>query len=1121
MRYIRLKIKNLLTIESAEIDFEHGVLAGEPLFLITGETGSGKSTILDAITLSLYGQAPRMTRITSSEKYSSEVDDEVNVNDVRQLMRRHTGEAETVLYFEGNDGKQYAASWSVRRARKRVDGNLQSAVNTITDLQSGRVIEKKKEFEEAIQEVIGLTYTQFCRTSLLAQGEFTRFLISKPDEKAEILEKLTGTEIYSQIGIRIFEEKRDMQNKYDRKKDELAGITLLTEEEIDQITEQQTEIAQNINFQKSELQRVQKAKKLLEDITAASKRIGEISFQVKELENLMAEVDYKEKQKLIYDFNQSHEARSAYMQVNKSRRELTRLESKETDFCRNYASALGQKAAGLYLLKTLKEREESLKAQEKELTPFSKMFEEKSLVLKNLETLANMRKDHQQHLDREKALHNEQKKLQELEKSLLVEKEDDEATLKSIQKEIEHRQKEIKDMDQTSLITRINEIATAISNIGALSKIYNSRSQSESELEKAKSQLSDNEQQLTKHKSDFVEVEQEEKRTHSAYETARWMSHEVVKNIRASLQEGDTCPVCGQSIESHILEQSMDTPLLTLKDAWDKALSNKERLMHSITQYESNIKYLGKTISELSEKIQQLKQEQEEILSASFTEPWPEDMEQLSQWKRQLSEEREGLTKQQEVITRLQKELEEWQTKESQQNKRITELTDRAHQCEMKSQSNTEQMKMVAEQLEKDSLGIKDSTDALTLMIPYDDVAQKLDEDPNILSQRITKDAKRYKEVTDQLQLISQQMIKMDEALAEIGEIQKAIIHLYEKWEAVNAIDTPYREDTVKVWQTLSTDITMWHRDVEKEREQLHYLEKELTEALGETPDLDIDRIVVLSGYHSEDVKAIEKEQSEVQSRKTTLEGQLSEATLTRQSLESEREKMKVSATIDEMAESIDSLDARIQTLIGRQTELSYKLKEDEKHRADRHIQMEELRALEVELEKWTNLSELFGDSTGKKFRSIAQSYILAHILRLANDDLQRFSDRYVLTCSPGSLAILVTDAERGFTPQSINVLSGGEGFMVSLALSLALSRMGAGKQNFDMLFIDEGFGTLDAECLSMVMNTLETLSSGRRVGIISHVPELKERIPTQIQLKRIDMTRSTVKVTRVENSRG
>lgn len=574
MRYIRLKIKNLLTIESAEIDFEHGVLAGEPLFLITGETGSGKSTILDAITLSLYGQAPRMTRITSSEKYSSEVDDEVNVNDVRQLMRRHTGEAETVLYFEGNDGKQYAASWSVRRARKRVDGNLQSAVNTITDLQSGRVIEKKKEFEEAIQEVIGLTYTQFCRTSLLAQGEFTRFLISKPDEKAEILEKLTGTEIYSQIGIRIFEEKRDMQNKYDRKKDELAGITLLTEEEIDQITEQQTEIAQNINLQKSELQRGQKAKKLLEDITAASKRIGEISSQVKELENLMAEVDYKENQKLIYDFKQSHEARSAYMQLNKSRRELTRLESKATDFCRNYASALGQKAAGLYLLKTLKEREESLKAQEKELTPFSKMFEEKSLVLKNLETLANMRKDYQQHLDREKALQNEQKKLQELEKSLLLEKEDDEATLKSIQKEIEHRQKEIKDMDQTSLITRINEIATAISNIGALSKIYNSRSQSESELEKAKSQLSDNEQQLTKHKSDFVEVEQEEKRTHSAYETARWMSHEVVKNIRASLQEGDTCPVCGQSIESHILEQSMDTPLLTLKDAWDKALSN-------------------------------------------------------------------------------------------------------------------------------------------------------------------------------------------------------------------------------------------------------------------------------------------------------------------------------------------------------------------------------------------------------------------------------------------------------------------------------------------------------------------------------------------------------------------
>ena len=188
----------------------------------------------------------------------------------------------------------------------------------------------------------------------------------------------------------------------------------------------------------------------------------------------------------------------------------------------------------------------------------------------------------------------------------------------------------------------------------------------------------------------------------------------------------------------------------------------------------------------------------------------------------------------------------------------------------------------------------------------------------------------------------------------------------------------------------------------------------------------------------------------------------------------------------------------------------------DDKKQAEAHaaalVATEKARA---EKDKWDTLCKYLGDREGKQFRKVAQSFILSHLLNIANGYLCRFSDRYMLTCQPGSLVILVEDTHNPGVSQSANILSGGESFMVSLSLALALSRLNAADNGVDTLFIDEGFGTLSDECLTNVMDTLEALHQmgGRRVGIISHVDELSHRIPVQVRVERVDATRSEVEV--------
>ena len=190
MKINKLIIHNIASLEDATVDFTKDPLNNTDLFLITGVTGAGKTTILDAICLALYNTTPRISKGGGKQGVNK---DDLTGKDPRNIMRSNTGYAFVQLYFTGNDDREYFAEWSVQRGtRKDPEQNLNNAVWSITEIASGRRIEGDKqgayiEVGAAIQSVVGLDFNQFCRTTMLAQGEFTEFLKSDEEGKAEIL----------------------------------------------------------------------------------------------------------------------------------------------------------------------------------------------------------------------------------------------------------------------------------------------------------------------------------------------------------------------------------------------------------------------------------------------------------------------------------------------------------------------------------------------------------------------------------------------------------------------------------------------------------------------------------------------------------------------------------------------------------------------------------------------------------------------------------------------------------------------------------------------------------------------------------------------------------------------
>lgn len=195
-------------------------------------------------------------------------------------------------------------------------------------------------------------------------------------------------------------------------------------------------------------------------------------------------------------------------------------------------------------------------------------------------------------------------------------------------------------------------------------------------------------------------------------------------------------------------------------------------------------------------------------------------------------------------------------------------------------------------------------------------------------------------------------------------------------------------------------------------------------------------------------------------------------------------------------------------------TELAFRLRTQTENKAKVSGLQEELNVRRTESERWAKLNELTGSADGAKFRRIAQGYTLDILLNYANVQLRELTRRYRLERVPETLALQVIDRDMCDEVRTVHSLSGGESFLVSLALALGLSSLSSNRMRVESLFIDEGFGSLDAETLRVAMDALESLrTQGRKIGVISHVQEMTERIPVRVQVSRVGNGKSVVRI--------
>lgn len=233
MKIVHLKVENLASIAQADIDFEQGPLSGEPIFLICGDTGAGKTTLLDAITIALFDQVSRYADGRNSERYALDAaNSDMSVNSVLNMVRRGAAFALSEVTFTTDDGTRYKAVWSVARARRKADGRFQSKNRELHNLTTGTVIATNhKECSVVIPQILGLTYEQFTKTVLLPQNQFSEFLRAQKKEKSDILEKLVGNDIYTQISVRLHEHTLSAKRAQEDAELRLGTVQLLTDEE--------------------------------------------------------------------------------------------------------------------------------------------------------------------------------------------------------------------------------------------------------------------------------------------------------------------------------------------------------------------------------------------------------------------------------------------------------------------------------------------------------------------------------------------------------------------------------------------------------------------------------------------------------------------------------------------------------------------------------------------------------------------------------------------------------------------------------------------------------------------------------------------------------------------------
>jgi exonuclease SbcC len=967
MKIHSISLKNLNSLKGDHrVAFNTEPLAGAGLFAITGPTGAGKSTLLDAMTLALFGRAAR---------YGNESNPE-------DVMSRHCGECSAEVVFEVPAGV-YRATWERHRARNKPDGALQAPKRYIYDSEGEVLAAKIGDAEKKIEDLLGLNYDRFLRSALLAQGEFSRFLKAKADERAELLESLTGTEIYSLLGQLAHTETGTREAELQKKEERLQQISILPNDE-------RVALEQSVKSGKEELEKLEiemeKAVRLLEKINQLQ---AARDNEKRAVTNLQRIEEDRDKAKFDLDRLKLHQLTIPFAA------DLGRLESAEKAF----ETAFKNQSEAAQDLK------DAQQAMEKANLALRAAVERALELSEGNATLAR------------KAIKQEKAKADIIKEWLEKNKKD--ANLADLVGELAAGIGNLKSARETFLHVWADWKGTATDLLPEIAAKYLDGTEIGAESQLVK-QL-DGFLAEAKKKQDAMEKDCDEALKQFDLRKDHLEKAKLIAQLadhRHSLKSGEACPLCG-ALQHPYAEGAAPNPEIAKLENELKAAEKK--LSNARQDFQNIEKTLGKLTADRDKPLNALRSlfaatsdltGRLQPLSTAVPAPGNEDELRKNLQKRE-KDYREHLDKLKDTEAAIKEEA----RKEAEAEKETADLKTKLGKL---PPMPTETARAV---FSGKPLSVGNAEQSYSDAVNEENAARK--------------------------QAESREKDKANAAFDLSGSRK-----LLEK----AAVDSDFKTlEQLKI-----------ARMPAKEADRLEDLEKNLK-----------DRSTTEKALLDQALKVIEKLLEEM-----VPEGEFAKNAQEAQSARKENRDQ----------------------LLKDQTTRSNQFQTDTKNRKLREETDRELDGERKALVVWQKLRELIGSHDGAKFRKYAQSISLDILTRHANRHLTRLSDRYrIRRDTTETLNLQVEDLDQAGVKRPMASLSGGESFLVSLALALGLSDLAGRTVRIDSLFVDEGFGTLDPETLEIAIAALETLrQDNKTVGVISHVGLLKERISTQIVVEKL-----------------
>ena len=541
MKILAIRLKNLTSIEgTVEVDFMAEPLHSAGIFAISGPTGAGKSTLLDALCLALYDKAPRFATSVENVNLADVGDNQINQSDVRNLLRRGTSDGYAEVDFLGIDGRRYRSRWSVRRTRNKINGSLQPQTLEVKELDTEKEFQgTKKELLIQLVELVGLTYEQFTRTVLLAQNDFATFLKSKGAAKAELLEKLTGTGVYSRISQEVYARNKAAQEEVTLIQNRMNVIELMPEEE---------------------LLALQKEKEL-----STEKRAAGIKLLAEQNEQLNVVRSLKIQEELCKKKQQEEQEEQAREKVLQGA--LTSQEEGLVHFKAQWEAIQPDLKKARQLDVQIQSQQSSYIQSQQILQAANRQVAEQEqkmrVAAEQLQVSYSSLNRLLSHVGIEEAL-----QLEQVEEILRQE----ENKLAAATSTNEERLLRLNSFGYPLLAEEQVKLQKELTRQQNIRQLTETQTKAKTEIERLEKEVANCLKQLT-------EQETALKVTQRLYENARMAVGKDVKALRRQLQEGEACPVCGSTAHPYHQEQEVvDTLFRSIEQEYNVASTNYQQM---------------------------------------------------------------------------------------------------------------------------------------------------------------------------------------------------------------------------------------------------------------------------------------------------------------------------------------------------------------------------------------------------------------------------------------------------------------------------------------------------------------------------------------------------------------